>query len=358
MKTLACLALLLLPAADGWKRHAPPFTPSFPADHGVHADFRSEWWYATGEFATSAGERFGYQLTIFRIGLEPGLPEPGEAYWSARQLYSGHLALTEIGAQKTRCAERAGRANGALAGAREGELDAWIGDWRIARDPASGALHALGRAREIGVALDLVLAPAKPLVMHGPGGLSPKGTEPGNASAYASFTRLATQGTLELDGRELAVRGESWFDHEWGSSQLGKDVAGWDWFGLRLEDGRELMLYRLRRADGSALPVCAGTLVRADGSSRPLEAGEVAIAASATWTSPRSRGVYPARWKVSIPAEQLEFELVPRVPDCEIDGRRSTGVVYWEGPVALEGSVKGSGYAELTGYAGSLAGRL
>jgi predicted secreted hydrolase len=219
-------------------------------------------------------------------------------------------------------------------------------------------LHASGRAREIGLALELDLRPAKGPILHGPGGLSPKGTEPGNASAYVSFTRLDTQGRLELDGRELAVRGESWFDHEWGSSQLGAGVVGWDWFGLRLSDGRELMIYRMRRADGSVLPLCAGTLVRADGSSRALAPGEIELAVEARWTSPHSQAVYPARWKLRIPSEELDLRIAPRVPDCEFDGTRSTGVRYWEGPVAVEGSAAGSGYAELTGYAGSLAGRF
>jgi predicted secreted hydrolase len=357
---MLALALICLASAQGgpWQQHAAPFEARFPADHGRHAAFKSEWWYATGELESAAGERFGYQLTIFRAGLEPGLPEPGEPYWSVRTLYAGHLALTEIGARKTRSAERLGRPNGALAGAREDELDAWVGDWRIARDPATGALHASGRAREIGVALELDLEPRKAAVLHGPDGLSRKGLEPGQASAYVSFTRLATRGKLELDGRELEVAGESWFDHEWGSSQLGKDVVGWDWFGLRLADGRELMLYRLRRADGSVLPLCAGTLVRADGSSRPLEPAEVELEVLERWTSPHTQAPYPARWKLRIASEALELRLSPRVPDCEIDGRRSTGVVYWEGPVTVEGSVAGSGYAELTGYAGSLAERF
>jgi len=358
MKLAVLLLVPLLAFGAEWKRHAAPFVPQFPADHGVHPDFKSEWWYATGELASDSGEKFGYQLTIFRAGLEAGLAEPGAPYWSPRQLYAGHLALTEIGAQETRSAERSGRANGSLAGAREGELDAWVGDWRIARDPASGALHASGMAREIGVALELDLLPAKPVVLHGPDGLSQKGTEPGNASAYLSFTRLATQGRLTLDGRELSVRGESWFDHEWGSSSLGAGVVGWDWFGLRLSDGRELMIYRMRKADGSVLPLCAGTLVRADGTSRALAASEVTLAVEARWTSPHSKAEYPARWKLSIPSEKLELALTPRVPDCEIDGSRSTGVRYWEGPVEVEGSSAGSGYAELTGYAGSLERRF
>lgn len=354
---LVLLALALCSAPD-WKQHAPPFTAHLPADHGNHPDFRTEWWYATGEVADAEGARFGFQLTIFRQGLEPGLPAPEDPFWSVRTVYAAHVALTDIGAQKTRSAERVRRANAALAGAREGELRAWVEDWEIERDPSSGALHARARAREIGLALDLALAPTKPAVLHGERGLSEKGSQDGNASAYVSFTRLATKGALELDGRTLEVAGESWFDHEWGTSQLGTGAVGWDWFGLRLEDGRELMLYRLRRADGSALAQSGGTLVRADGSTRTLHESDVHLAVSARWKSPRSGADYPAQWTLSIPSESLELELAPRVPDCEIDGRRSTGTIYWEGPVAIAGSARGSGYAELAGYAGSLSGRF
>ena len=48
--------------------------------------------------------------------------------------------------------------------------------------------------------------------------------------------------------------------------------------------------------------------------------------------------------------------------DCEIDGRASTGTVYWEGPVSLqgasEGAIAGEGYLEVTGRAGSLEARF
>jgi predicted secreted hydrolase len=188
--------------------------------------------------------------------------------------------------------------------------------------------------------------------------VSQKGPGRGNASAYASWTRLATSGTLEVDGRTRRVRGEAWFDHEWGSTQLGADVAGWDWFGLRFDDGRELMLYQLRRKDGSLLAESSATLVLADGTTRHVARTEFELTALETWTSPKTQAAYASRWKLTLPSAGLTVEIRPLLADCEVDARGSTGNVYWEGPVAVSGSVTGAGYGELTGYASALGGKL
>ena len=199
-------------------------------------------------------------------------------------------------------------------------------------------------------------------MLHGTGGLSRKGPAPGQASWYASVTDLETTGTIRSGGgAEVAVSGASWFDHEFGSGQLADDLAGWDWFGLRLSDGRALMIYRLRRRDGSVANESSGTLVGADGSARHLARDEVAVEPGATWRSPRSGGRYPSRWRVIVPAAGIDLELAPLVPDQELQTGRSTGVTYWEGAVAGSGTsgnapVSIEGYVELTGYAGGMGG--
>jgi predicted secreted hydrolase len=154
------------------------------------------------------------------------------------------------------------------------------------------------------------------------------------------------------------VRGAAWLDHEWGSSQLGAGVVGWDWFSLRLADGRDLMLYRLRREDGSADRFSAGTVVGADGEVSRLQVEAFSVEPTGSWTSPSSGATYPSGWRLRVPGHGIELELEPLLESAEVDGTRSTGVVYWEGPVAASGSTSGEGYAELTGYAGSLAGRF
>lgn len=350
---LACASAL----AGDWRRIEPPLALSWPRDHGAHLDVRTEWWYLTGEFEDEAGATRGFQVTVFRQGLDARAPRPGDAPLRARHALAAHVALADVAAGKFRHVERLRRMGAGLAWASETDLDVGVEDVTIRRD-ADGTLLVAAGAREAGFALELALSPEKPLVVHGATGVSQKAAGAGNASAYQSFTRLALRGTLRLDGRDLAVRGAAWFDHEWGTSQLGEGVVGWDWAGLRLDDGRELMLYRLRRADGSPTPFSAGTLVERDGTARSLGLADFEFAPLSTWTSPASGARYPLQWSVAVPSAGIRGEIAARLDACELDGRTSTGTVYWEGPVRMTGSVGGLGYLELSGYAGSMASRF
>jgi predicted secreted hydrolase len=230
-------------------------------------------------------------------------------------------------------------------------------DWSMRRE-ADDRVHIDASDPAAGFGLALALLPEKPLVLHGERGYSRKGPEPGNASAYASWTRLAVEGTLALGDRELAVRGQAWFDHEFGSGQLSAGIEGWDWFSLQLDDGREVMLYALRGADGRPSEFSAGTLVGRDGSARHLARDDFTIEALASWTSRRSGARYPSGWRLRVPSHAIDVRALPVLEDCELDASRSSGVVYWEGPIRLEGTHAGAGFAELTGYAGTLAGRF
>lgn len=346
---------------DGWTRIVAPLATSFPRDHGAHEDTRVEWWYLTGIASDAEGaRRYGWQLTWFRMGLDPTPRAPDEPALAPRHLYSAHLAVVDLATGRFRHGERSRRAVPGLAWASSADLDVGLDGWTLRRETRAGRDVLLARAvdRDTGLAIDLELEPTKPLVLHGREGISVKGPGVGNASAYASWTRLATHGTITIDGRVADVRGETWFDHEWGSTQLGAGVSGWDWFGLRLADGRELMLYRLRTADGSATPESSGTLIERDGTTRHLPREEIELRATSTWTSPRTAGVYPARWDLRVAGSDIAVTITPLAADCELDGRASTGTVYWEGPVSVSGSVAGEGYGELTGYAGSMAGRF
>ncbi len=355
---LAALVLVLAtPAATAaeWARIAAPLALVFPRDHGSHPVFRTEWWYVTGQLADPSGRRLGFQLTFFRRGLDPLPPAPGSSALRARQVLAAHLAVAEIGERTMRFAERVRRIAAGLAGASEDDLDVFLDDWQMRR-LASGVITLDAGDRDGGLALTLELRPEKPLVLQGEGAVSRKGPESGNASAYVSFTRLAARGRLTLDSRERSVQGEAWFDHEWGSSRLGYDVVGWEWLGLRLADGRELMLYRLRTAGGGAATESAATVVEGDGSVRHLASGEFTLEPLSWWTSPRNGARYPARLHVRVPGVGLDLEVRPEVADAELDARASTGTVYWEGPVAVTGTTPGEGYAEFTGYAGRVAG--
>jgi predicted secreted hydrolase len=336
----------------GFARALAPRPFAFPADHGPHPDFRTEWWYYTGNLTAADGRHFGFQLTFFRTALAP--PSAGDgaraSAWATRQLAFAHLALTDTAAGRFHAADRLTRQALGLAGARAQPFRVWVEDWSVEGEPPGGLPMRL-RAAEGDVAIDLVVSTDRPPVLQGDRGLSRKGPEPGNASYYYSFTRMAARGTVRRGGETLAVSGTAWMDREWSTSALGADLAGWDWFALQLGDGRDLMFYVLRRRDGTADPFSAGVLVDAGGATRPLGAADVSLEVLAHWTSPRSGVRYPARWRLAVPAADLRLDVVPRLADQEL----IVTTRYWEGAVAVEGSagsgtVRGVGYVELVGY--------
>lgn len=358
---LCALLALARPAAPAppqvWAQALTPRAWAFPRDHGAHPAYRTEWWYFTGTLADAGGRRFGYQLTFFRQGVSVEPRQPSNP-WSVRDLYLAHLAVTDASSGTFRYLDRASRAGPGLAGAAASGLDVWLLDWS-ARADARGAVRLRAGKGDLGLELDLV--PRKPVVLHGDRGLSRKGPGPGQASHYASLTDLATRGRLRLGGASVEVTGTSWFDQEFGSNQLSAGQAGWDWVSLHLSDRRDLMVYVLRRTDGTLEASSSGTLVEADGSARPLRLGDFALTALDRWRSPRSGGRYPSRWRLRVPSAGIDLTFSPWVADQELVTAGSTGVTYWEGAVGGRGASSGrpatcEGYVELTGYAGRLGG--
>ncbi len=333
---------------EGYARADRPRAFVFPDDHGPHPDFRTEWWYYTGNLETAGGRHFGFQLTFFSHALAPGPPPPGSA-WRTTRVHFAHFAVTDTAARRFHAFARTGRPALGLAGARARPFRVWIDGWAAESD-APEALPVRLRAAEDGVAIDLVLGSAKPVVLQGDRGLSAKGPEPGNASYYYSLTRMPARGTVTVMGERFEVAGLAWMDREWSTSSLGRDLEGWDWFALQLDDGRELMVYRLRRRDGRPSPESGGGLVDVGGAVRPLGAGDVAVEATGHWQSPRSGARYPSGWRLY--TGDLRLQVTPRLPDQEL----RVGPRYWEGAVTVRGSagdrpVAGVGYVELVGYA-------
>lgn len=340
----------LLGNADsgGFARALAPRPFVFPGDHAAHPDYRHEWWYLTGNLQDAAGRRFGYQFTVFRFALQPE-ESRGASAWRTRQLYLGHMAVTDIASDRFHHFQRFARGALGLAGTGLDPLRVWVEDWALRADRTGTRWHVT--AAEDDIALDLRLVPDKPVVLQGERGLRRKGSEPGNASYYYSLTRLATEGRLTLAGKEYTVTGLSWMDREWGTSALGADVVGWDWFALQLEDGRDLMLYHLRRADGTPARHSGGVLVAGDGSAVPMALGPQSVIVTGAWTSPRTGIEYPAGWRLRLPEPGLELIVKPQVAAQEWDA----AIRYWEGAVVVHGQgpggeIRGSGYVELTGY--------
>ncbi len=326
---------------------------SFPRDHGSHDDARVEWWYVTGQLDTPSGKRLGYQLTFFRTGVEDAPRSARTSAFAARDLFLAHFARTDAAAGTFRFAERAHRTGVGAAFAREDRLDVANESWRL--EEVGGRLVLF--ASDGGDEISLVLTPVKPPVLHGDGGLSRKGSEEGAVSRYVSLTRLQSEGWWTSSGKSEPVTGLSWFDHEWGSGSIGRDMAGWDWFALHLLDGRDVMLYRMRAKDGKASPFSSGTIVGKDGTSRPLTRDDFTIEETSRWESPVSGGTYPARWTLRIPRASIAVDVTPLVPGQELVTEKSTRVTYWEGAcdVREAGTAvpAGRAYVEMTGYAGA-----
>jgi len=349
--TMWAVGDLLGGSEDGFARVNGPAPFTFPRDHGPHPGYRHEWWYLTGHLDSADGRRFGFQLTFFRFGLVPPTPSAeGASAWRSDALYMAHFGITDVSGQRLIASERFARPVLGLAGAQAEPFAVWVEGWRLAGTPGSTFPLQLEAATDA-VALTLTLQTDKPEVAQGDGGTSRKGPGSGNATRYFALTRLEAQGQLRLDGRDMPVHGSAWLDREWGSSALGPGVRGWDWFGLQLDDGRDLMLYRLRRDDGRVDPFSAGSVVATDGSVTALAAGDFSIEVLDRWRT--SDGIdYPSRWRLRVPGHDLDLEVAPLVADQEL----RLAVRYWEGAVDVSGSVRGRGYAELTGYAGARSG--
>jgi predicted secreted hydrolase len=320
----------------------------FPNDHGPHPDFATEWWYFTGNLADRNTRRFGYQLTLFRVGLVPGEPDDVSS-WRAHQFYMGHLAVSDIASGEHHHSERFSRAAAGLAGTGKQPFSVWLGPWQISGTATGDSLPFPLRlsAASDNFGIDLTVERgARAMVLQGDRGLSQKGAEPGNASYYYSLTRLPTAGTIRVGQATFSVTGNSWFDREWSSSALAADQAGWDWFALHLNDGRDLMYYQMRGTDGNAQRFSSGVLVDVDGTATRLAHDQVNLAVQGEWSSERGTR-YPVEWRLQVPDHDLDLSVTAAFDDQEM----ALTVHYWEGAVDVSGSHSGVGYLELSGYA-------
>jgi predicted secreted hydrolase len=332
-------------ADGGFARALEPRAFDFPHDHGPHRAYRNEWWYITGNLDGERGRRYGFQITFFRTGLAPGSVERASR-WATHEVWMAHLAVTDAHRGRFRHHERFARGGAiGLAGAEREPVRVWLEDWRLWRQD-SGAWRL--RAAKGELRLDLELEPAKPPVLNGDGGLSRKGPEPGQASYYYALPRLQADGWLRSGGHRTPVDGRAWLDREWSTSALGPDQAGWDWFALQLDDGTDVMIYRLRRDDATTSRYSAATVTPADGPPRRLAAHDFELEVTRRWANPRG-GTYPAGWRLAIDGRETVLTVTPVMADQELEA----SVRYWEGAVDVhaDGQAVGRGYVELTGYA-------
>lgn len=337
----ACLAALLVT----FRAAAPGYEYQFPRDHGSHPEYKTEWWYYTGQVRTESGRRFGFELTFFRVGINQG---ETRSPWDLRHLMPAHFAITDVNGKAFRFYEKMNRASPFTANAAEGKLDVFNESWRATTNP-DGSWRLV--AREGKDSIDLTLRTRKPPAIHGENGISVKALGAGYASHYYSMTALEVSGTVN----GLRGMGEAWMDHEFGSSALRENQQGWDWFSIQLDNDMEIMLYVIRRNDGTPDVTSSGSLITSDGRVVHITREQMRITPARRWKSPKSGATYPMGWRVELPSLNVTLTLTPLLDDQELVTRGSTRITYWEGAVDASGSfggtpVRGQGYVEMTGY--------
>ncbi|MES2739784.1 MAG: carotenoid 1,2-hydratase [Pseudomonadota bacterium] len=342
-----------------WAGAAPAAPPDFaqvtplpagqtlrlPADFGAHPAYRTEWWYATGWLSTQSGKQLGFQLTFFRSATEHDLANPSA--FAPKQLIIGHAALSDAAVGKLLHDQRSAREGFGLAYAKVGDTDLKLDDWRLQR-AADGSYRISVAAREFSLALRL--APTQPPLLQGAGGYSRKGPRPSQASYYYSEPQLAVTGSVtRLGGGADPVGGVAWLDHEWSDRVLDADASGWNWVGANLDDGGALMAFQVRSKTGAKLWAHA-TWRDASGKITQYAPEQVDFQAQSLWRSPRTNAEYPVATRLV--TGDTAWSLIPLQPDQELDSRRSTGAVYWEGAVRVsrDGKPAGRAYLEMTGY--------
>jgi predicted secreted hydrolase len=345
---IAMLATLPAQAAAPEFKPVVPLPPAatlqFPADYGAHPDYKTEWWYVTGWLDTADGKPLGFQVTFFRSATGHDRANPSQ--FAPKQLIVGHAALSDPANGKLLHDQRSAREGFGLSYARVGDTDVKLDDWRMVRAAdGSYAIHVDAP----NFAFDIKLASSQPALIQGERGFSRKSAQPIHSSYYYSEPQLHASGSVTRAGKAAAVTGAAWLDHEWSSDALDPDTVGWDWIGANLADGGALMAFQVRDKTGAKLWAHA-TWRDASGRITQYSPDQVSFTPQRRWRSPRTNAEYPVATQLS--TGSTVWEIVPLQDDQELDSRRSTGAVYWEGAVTLgrNGKTAGRAYLEMTGY--------
>ena len=351
---LPCFLALACVAAD-WRIAAPGLRYEFPRDHHVHENFKTEWWYFTGNLSTASGGRYGYELTFFRQGIRP--PEERGATTSrfvVGDLKFAHFTVTDPAGRKFLFDQKTSRGSFGEAGFGAGERLAWIDGWEL--ETAAGRRVRSRRADDRREA-EIASRPAESAD-------DPRRQRDQRESHRPGSRLLLLFYHPARDDRRAAARGSSASRRRAtaGSTTNGPPTnslpgqAGWNWVSAQFDDGSELMLYQMRLTNGTVDAVSSGTFVRADGSSISLTSADFQMSPTAFWKSSATGANYPISWKVAVPQEHLAFTIAPMLSNQELV---LAPIVYWEGAFDIEGShaghrIGGQGYLELTGYAAPL----
>lgn len=351
--TVCVLSIAFAQSDEMWRSASAPYEFDAERDAANHSDYRIEQWSYSGNLSAADGRRYGYQMKFIRAGISFKPENPSR--WAVRDLFITQLAVIDVDGKQFKTASRINRAGIGWAGASAEALHLWNDDWEIRRDQKSTMLRAVDDEEGNSTAIELSLEQGRPLIVHGDEGVFQKGFLPFNASHFYSQTRMPTRGWLTIDGKRTEVTGQSWMDHEFGTSFLEEGQKGWDVFAVQLDDGSDLMIYQIRLNDGSRDEYSIATLVDASGQQTRLRADQLALQPVARWASPASGGNYPVKWRLAIPEKQIDLELRAAFDDQEFRGDSAIGLSYWKGAIDATGTnngrqVKGGGFLEMTGY--------
>ncbi len=325
---------------ENFLRAFEPRSFSFPKDHGLHSGYRNEWWYLTGNLEAENGELFGYQVTFFSTSL--GQQNQNSEGWESPRVWMAHSAITDVNNDLHIGLERFSRENPGLAGAKLNPFKVWLENWSL--QSSSNDFPWELSIRDPAFSLSLNLNPEKTPVLQGDKGLSQKSPEPGNASYYYSLTRLYSEGSIEINGKNYLVTGSSWLDREWSTSALAEDQTGWDWFSLQFDDGQELMYYQLRDNTGKAHPSSDGNWTNPESQQTRINSSDIALFENEYWLSPTGIS-YTTEWSMLYAGQEW---IIRALVD---DQFMNLSVPYWEGTVEIldanDGNKLGRGYLEM-----------
>lgn len=338
---------------DSFARVTGPVDLRFPEDLAAHPEYLSEWWYYTGNLFSDSGRHFAYQLTFFRRALGNDV-QMSKSAWATNQIYFAHFSIIDVEQQDHQAWEKFSRGALGLAGAvSDPAFEVWLNDWSVKQNGEDFLL----RAATDGIELDLTLKDEKGIVLQGNNGYSQKGSNPRNASIYFSQTRLQTNGLVKMQNEEFPVNGYSWMDHEFGTSALGENQTGWDWFSIQLDNENEIMVYQIREYGNTISRFSGGSLIRPNGEIQIIRKEDFLLTPQEFWRN--NEGIeYPIKWALIIPDKDISLKIEAVVSDQE---NRFSFFQYWEGAIQIEGTfdgnlVSGWGFLEMTGYASDMQG--
>jgi len=334
------MGLLLVSFADARETPAPNVTGftevkpgkqfSFPADHQLHPDFQTEWWYVTANLRDKQGNDYGVQFTLFAVADFAG--------GNKHRVYFAHATVASE--QAFFFAERYAREDMATAGVQAQPWAAYIDHWRFEgtdRSPFPGTISV--EEKQFGYEL---FTSDSPYFLQGDQGFSKKNASGSMASYYYSAPFVSVKGSIRLGSKTHAVEGQAWLDREWSTSVIRTGTLGWDWFALSLSDDSALMLYRVR-SDSESEGYLYGSLMRKDGSMHILDNDDV------TFQPLRKKSFnqqpYTLEWRIIIPTLEIDITTRPINDDQFL----ATRIPYWEGAVRVTGSHQALGYMELFG---------